>query len=139
MSYIDKNSNIVVSARLTDKGRELLASGALTFNTFKLGDLDKTQREWLIKELNKYIHVQMSQLILIELSTKLYEKGYSGTDIIALVENSKLAETDISNEKRYELLICFNRVKSQFRNEKLLMLFILSSICSGNKSVAQHV
>lgn len=38
MSYIDKNSNIVVSARLTDKGRELLASGALTFNTFKLGD-----------------------------------------------------------------------------------------------------
>ena len=38
MSYIDKNSNIVVSARLTNKGRNLLASGALTFNTFKLGD-----------------------------------------------------------------------------------------------------
>ncbi len=38
MSYIDKNSNIVVSARLTDTGRNLLASGALTFNTFKLGD-----------------------------------------------------------------------------------------------------
>lgn len=38
MSYIDKNSNIVVSARLTDKGRELLANGALTFNIFKLGD-----------------------------------------------------------------------------------------------------
>lgn len=38
MSYIDKNSDVVVSARLTDKGRELLASGVLTFNTFKLGD-----------------------------------------------------------------------------------------------------
>jgi len=38
VSYIDKNSNIVVSARLTDKGRNLLANGALTFNTFKLGD-----------------------------------------------------------------------------------------------------
>lgn len=38
MSYIDKNSNIVVSARLTNKGRNLLANGALTFNTFKLGD-----------------------------------------------------------------------------------------------------
>ncbi len=38
MSYIDKNSNIVVSARLTNKGRNLLASGALTFNTYKLGD-----------------------------------------------------------------------------------------------------
>ena len=38
MSYIDKNSDIVVSARLTDRGRRLLANGALTFNSFKLGD-----------------------------------------------------------------------------------------------------
>ena len=38
MSYIDKNSDIVVSARLTDRGRQLLANGALTFNSFKLGD-----------------------------------------------------------------------------------------------------
>lgn len=38
MSYIDKNSDIVVSARLTNKGRQLLANGALTFISFKLGD-----------------------------------------------------------------------------------------------------
>ena len=38
MSYIDKNSNVVISARLTDKGRQLLSRGLLTFDTFKLGD-----------------------------------------------------------------------------------------------------
>lgn len=38
MSYIDKNSNIVISARLTDKGRSKLSLGELNFNTFKLGD-----------------------------------------------------------------------------------------------------
>jgi hypothetical protein len=38
VSYIDKNSNIVISARLTDKGRQLLSKGLLTFDTFKLGD-----------------------------------------------------------------------------------------------------
>lgn len=38
MSYIDKNSNIVISARMTDKGREKLSIGELNFNTFKLGD-----------------------------------------------------------------------------------------------------
>lgn len=38
MSYIDKNSNVVISARLTDKGRQLLSKGLLTFDTFKLGD-----------------------------------------------------------------------------------------------------
>lgn len=38
MSYIDKNGNIVISARMTDKGREKLSIGELNFNTFKLGD-----------------------------------------------------------------------------------------------------
>lgn len=38
MSYIDKNSTVVVSARLTNKGRELLSTGLLTFDTYRLGD-----------------------------------------------------------------------------------------------------
>ena len=38
MSYIDKNGNIVISARMTDKGREQLSIGQLNFTTFKLGD-----------------------------------------------------------------------------------------------------
>jgi hypothetical protein len=32
----------------------------------------------------------------------------------------------ISNEKRYELLIAFSKVRKEFRNEKLLLLFILN-------------
>ena len=38
MAYIDKNSNIVVSARMTNEGRRLLSLGQLTFTTFRLGD-----------------------------------------------------------------------------------------------------
>jgi hypothetical protein len=38
VSYIDKNSNIVISARMTDMGRAKLSVGELNFNTFKLGD-----------------------------------------------------------------------------------------------------
>jgi hypothetical protein len=38
VSYIDKNSNIVVSARMTNEGRRLLSLGLLTFDTFRLGD-----------------------------------------------------------------------------------------------------
>lgn len=38
MSYINKNGNIVISARMTDKGRSQLSLGQLNFNTFKLGD-----------------------------------------------------------------------------------------------------
>jgi len=38
VSYIDKNSNIVVSARMTNEGRKLLSLGLLTFDSFRLGD-----------------------------------------------------------------------------------------------------
>jgi len=38
VSYIDKNSNIVISARMTNEGRKLLSLGLLNFDTFRLGD-----------------------------------------------------------------------------------------------------
>jgi hypothetical protein len=38
VSYIDKNSSTVISARLTDEGKRLLSLGLLTFDTFRLGD-----------------------------------------------------------------------------------------------------
>jgi hypothetical protein len=43
-----------------------------------------------------------------------------------LLENGKFNEDVITIEKRYELLIAFNRVRKEFRNEKLLMLFVLN-------------
>jgi hypothetical protein len=38
VSYIDKNSNIVMSLNMTNEGRRLLSLGKLTFDTFRLGD-----------------------------------------------------------------------------------------------------
>jgi hypothetical protein len=54
---------------------------------------------------------------------KLYEKAYSSLDIIKLIEDGVFS---LSQDKRYELLIAFNGVRKEFRNEKLLLLFILN-------------
>jgi hypothetical protein len=62
------------------------------------------------------------------LCTKLYEKGYSGIDILNLFENPKFLDTLITLEKRYEMLLSFNRVRKEFRNEKLIILFILNFV-----------
>jgi DNA polymerase III delta prime subunit len=97
-------------------------------NLFKMKDM-KTQRlESLKKEILKSISNDISIGELIDICTKFYEKGYSSLDILKLLENHKFLETKITSEKRYELLICFNRVRGEFRNEKLLMLFILNFI-----------
>ena len=92
----------------------------LTFGT----NPTKLQRiEWLKTELNK--HAKKTSIeSLIECCNKLYEKSYSGLDVIHLIENVNFME--FNNEKRYELLVAFNKVKKEFRNEKILLLFILN-------------
>jgi len=97
--------------------------------TFKLDNV-KTQRiDWLKKELNKYIklNTNLKEEKLIQLSLKLYEKGYSGLDIIQLLENTNNF-TSLKNDKRCELLLAFNKIRKELRNEKILIMFILNFI-----------
>ena len=95
---------------------------------FKMKEIKIQREEWLKKELIKNNNKKCSIDNLMNLCTKLYEKGYSGIDILSILENQKCLESTISIEKRYELLVCFNRVRKEFRNEKLLILFILNFI-----------
>jgi DNA polymerase III delta prime subunit len=97
---------------------------------FKLND-DKVQRlDKLKKTIEKTFHSSNQNKItmqeLLDFSLKIYEKSYSAIDIIELLETNRLNLPKITNEKKYELLITFNKVKKEFRNEKLLILFILN-------------
>lgn len=95
--------------------------------TFKLKEVKTQRMDWLKKELQKAFSKKESikNDFLIGLSEKLYEKGYSGIDIIQLLDNHGQF-VDLSNDKRYELLFAFNKVKKEFRNDKLLIMFILN-------------
>ncbi len=97
-------------------------------NTFKMKDIKNHRLETLKKELIKLINKKITVDDLIQICSKLYEKGYSSLDILTILENHKFMESIITIEKRYELLMCFNRIRKEFRNEKLLMLFILNSM-----------
>jgi len=59
---------------------------------------------------------------LMELSTKLYEKGYNGLDLMKYIEQHK----SIAELKKYQMLLVFNKIKKEFRNEKLFIFFILN-------------
>lgn len=94
---------------------------------FNMKDIHCQRLEWLKKELTK-INNKTKIEDLLKFSSKLYEKGYSGIDILALLEMPKFLENELLAEKRYELLITFNKVRKEFRNEKLLILFILNFV-----------
>lgn len=106
---------------------------------FNLSDVKQTKLEWLKKELSKSVNAKTNLEELMLLCTKLYEKAYSGLDIINLLENTRFLDSIISIEKRYELLICFNRVRKEFRNEKLLILFILNFIFLSSELSLENI
>ena len=93
---------------------------------FKLKDVKTYRLEWLKKEIIKTMDNKISLEDLMSFCVRLYERAYSALDIMNLLENGKFNEDVIAIEKRYELLITFNRVRKEFRNEKLLMLFVLN-------------
>ena len=106
---------------------------------YKMKDI-KTQRlETLKKELLKSVNINIRLEDLMSICVRLYEKGYSALDILSLLENPKFLEDSINSEKRYELLICFNRVRKEFRNEKLLILFILNFIFLSSEMSLENI
>ena len=106
---------------------------------FKMKDINTQKLDWLKKELVKSIGKNITTQNLMVFCTKLYEKGYSGLDIITLLENHKFLETQLTMEKRYELIILFNRVRKEFRNEKLLILFILNFVFLSSNLYLENI
>ena len=107
--------------------------------TFNMKDIKTQKLESLKKELIKSVNKKIGIEDLMILCTKLYEKGYRALDILSLLENQKFLDTTINTEKRYELLICFNRIRREFRNEKLLILFILNFIFLSSELSLENI
>ena len=79
------------------------------------------RKNWLLKKLeNKKNYSSTEKLIkLVEL---LYERGYSALCVMESIEQTE----KISKTKKYGLLIHFDDIRREFRNEKLLMSYILT-------------
>jgi DNA polymerase III delta prime subunit len=107
--------------------------------TFKMGDIKAKRVEWLRDELGKVFLKgnSISESSLLNLVTKLYEKSYSALDIIQMLEDGQIHVTD--SNKQYELLIAFNKVRKEFRNEKLLLLFVLNFIYLDTQIVLENI
>ena len=61
---------------------------------------------------------------ILDLSVSLYEQGYCGLDIIDFIHK----HPNIHDIRRYEMLIMFDKVRKEFRNEKLLLFYFLHFI-----------
>ena len=90
--------------------------------TFNIQQYISTRQEWLKKELSKTDHTPKK---LLSLSSKIYEKGFSAMNIVSLLESRKLSTESTNNTTVDVLLMGFNAVRKDIKNEKLLIYFVL--------------
>ena len=82
-----------------------------------------TQKDdWLKKELLK---MKTQPHDIMKHNLKLYEKGYSALDIVALLDKHHVSLGIEKEEKLHELMIVFDRVRKDIKNEKILIYYIL--------------
>ena len=72
--------------------------------TFKMKEIKNTRLEWLKKDLIKLNNSKLCIDELIKYESKLYEKGYSGINIITLLETPTFLVANLTIEKKYEQL-----------------------------------
>ena len=99
-------------------GEQVNLHAHLLKKTFAFDKLKQQRDEWLERELSfdrKYTYTELTSL-----ASKLHERAYSSIDVLKWLERSEIAP-----EIKYEKLIAFQKVRHEFRNEKLLMLFML--------------
>ena len=81
----------------------------------------KKNMNWLDKNLQKKINFATIKNTM-EFSEKIYQKGYSALDLMKHITKSK----KVSGTDKYKLLIYFDKARIEFRNEKLLIFYILT-------------
>jgi hypothetical protein len=80
---------------------------------------DNNSVKWIDERMNNII--LDNHMDLMNFAEEFYQEGLSCFDFIEWVKET----TKLDNLKKNEIIVCFNTIKSEFRSEKLLLLYLL--------------
>jgi len=103
-----------------------------TFAGTALERLKHQRDEWLKKTLSVPNPFKADDII--RLANELYERAYNSTDLLRWLEDA-----DIPLCNKYERLVAFQKVRHEFRNEKMLMLFMLHFILFRSNDSLENI
>jgi len=88
-------------------------------------DINLSIMKWFDENIDSCLkNTDIDNKQMLALSTKIYENGYCCLDVIDYITMKKY-------ENYNHIVLCFEKVKSQFKNEKLLLLFVLNNIVNN--------
>jgi len=86
--------------------------------------IENNKSTYLKKKLGELIKDNLVKEDIINLSETLYEKGYSGNQIMDYIDNT----SSIDNKYKFTILFLYNKIKKDIKNEKLIIFSLLSLI-----------
>ena len=107
------------------ENNEVVNLHQLTLNKkIDISHLENEKREWIKSKL-ECLDTKTSHEKLAQISSEIYERGNSCMDIMEYVKK----ENKIWNgEQKSKILMCFHKVKSEYRCEKLLCMYMFDYI-----------
>jgi len=106
----------------------------LNLHQYKIGQIqtvEKEVNEWITEKMELFFISQENPYpFMVDYSTQFYEKGVSCFDLIKWLENTE----KIDGKTKSDIFISFDRIKSEYRCEKLLMLCIFEQIFLHNNN-----
>jgi hypothetical protein len=83
--------------------------------------LEETKRDWMAEYMDE---VSGNGTTNAEVSIGIYEEGYSCLDLVEYFKESE----NLTQSEKANIVMCFNKIKSEFRCEKLLILYMLDFV-----------
>ena len=82
----------------------------------------ENEQQWITEKMTQIEvdQIELNHRVFTELSTEFYERGLSCLDLIKWVKTTNT----ISELVKSTCCMCFDKIKSEFRCEKLLLLYI---------------
>lgn len=113
-----------------------------TFAGSALDKLKQQRDEWLEKALQAHQNASAKANAnaadgIIRLAHELYERAYNSMDLLRWLEGRP--ESEMPSCNKYERLVAFQKVRHEFRNEKLLMLFMLHFILFRSNDSLENI
>lgn len=111
-----------------------------TFAGSALDKLKQQRDEWLEKALQAHKNANANANAadgIIRLAHELYERAYNSMDLLRWLEGRP--ESEMPSCNKYERLVAFQKVRHEFRNEKLLMLFMLHFILFRSNDSLENI
>lgn len=106
----------------------LIGNELINLNVYNLKQnkkvIENNKSTYLKKKLSELIKDNLVKEDIINLSETLYEKGYSGNQIMDYIDNT----SSIDNKYKFIILFLYNKIKKDIKNEKLIIFSLLSLI-----------